>query len=38
MADDGAGDSEAGAGYDSYEYLPPIQRLEKYALQTLYKR
>ncbi|KAE8749287.1 hypothetical protein FOCC_FOCC003994, partial [Frankliniella occidentalis] len=40
MSDDGAGDPDAAAaqGYDSYDFLPPLQRLEKYALTPqLYK-
>lgn len=34
MSDDGAGDADPSAqhGYDSYDFLPPLQRLEKYAL------
>ncbi|XP_034232649.1 serine/threonine-protein phosphatase 4 regulatory subunit 1-like isoform X2 [Thrips palmi] len=40
MSDDGAGDTDAttAQGYDSYDFLPPLQRLEKYALTLLYKR
>lgn len=40
MSDDGAGDTDAASaqGYDSYDFLPPLQRLEKYALTLLYKR